>query len=72
MNYQLDFNVLSKGDNKMLEVIKNRRSVRTYIDKDVKEENLILYSLVSISYSTEENKFIDKFDKNKIYRNRFE
>lgn len=35
-------------------------------------ENLIQYSLVAIGYSNEENKFIDKFDKNKIHRNRFE
>lgn len=35
-------------------------------------ENLIPYSLVAIGYSNEENKFIDKFDKNKIHRNRFE
>lgn len=35
-------------------------------------ENLIPYSLVSIGYSNEENKFIDKFDENKIHRNRFE
>lgn len=35
-------------------------------------ENLIPYSLVSIGYSNEENNFIDKFDKNKIHRNRFE
>ena len=35
-------------------------------------ENLIPYSLVAIGYSDEENKFIDKFDKNKIHRNSFE
>ena len=35
-------------------------------------ENLTPYSLISIGYSDEENEFIDKFDKNKIHRNRFE
>lgn len=35
-------------------------------------ENLIPYSLVAIGYSDEENKFVDKFDENKIHRNKFE
>lgn len=34
-------------------------------------DELIPYALVPISYSEEENKFIDKFDENKIHRNRF-
>ena len=35
-------------------------------------ENLTPYSLVPIGYSEEENVFIDKFDENKIHRNKFE
>ena len=35
-------------------------------------EILIPYSIVSIGYSEEKNEFIDKFDENKIHRNRFE
>lgn len=34
-------------------------------------DELIPYALVSISYSEEQNEFIDKFDENKIHRNRF-
>lgn len=34
-------------------------------------ENLVPYALISIGYSNEENEYIDRFDKNKIHRNRF-
>lgn len=72
-----------KGDNIMLKVIKNRRSIRAYIYKEVEGEKMLeilklttqslfsndyfKYSLVSIGYSNEENKFIDKFDKIDLY-----
>ncbi|WP_455539283.1 nitroreductase family protein [Terrisporobacter sp.] len=35
-------------------------------------EHLIPYSIVAIGYSNEKDYFKDKFDKNKIHRNRFE
>lgn len=34
--------------------------------------NLIPYSMVAIGYSEEKNEFVDKFDLNKIHRNKFE
>ena len=34
-------------------------------------ENLIPYALIPIGYSEEKNIFIDKFDENKIHRNKF-
>lgn len=33
-------------------------------------ENLVPYALISIGYSNEKNKYIDRFDKNKVHRNK--
>lgn len=59
----------------MLEAIKNRRLISTYINKDAEGEKIIQFLKSVMQAPSSRNsscwEFIDEFEKNKIHTSRF-